>query len=41
MHMYLCIYVFKRVFNGLHMLRKSVSMQQHFEQFMGKQRKIN
>ena len=32
------IYVFKRVFNVWHMLKKSVSMQQHFEQFFRKQR---
>ena len=30
------IYVFKRVFNKWHMLEKGVSMQQHFEQFVGK-----
>ena len=31
------ICVFKRVFNVWYMLKKSVSMQQHFEQFVGKQ----
>ena len=34
------IYVFKRAFNVLHMLEKSVSMQQHFEQNVGKQRRL-
>ena len=34
------IYVSKRVFNVWHMLKKSVSMQQHFEQFVGKQRRV-
>ena len=33
--MYIRIYVFKRVFNVWNML-KNVSMQQHFEQFVGK-----
>ena len=33
------IYVFKHVFNAWHMLKKSVSMQQHFEQFVRKQRR--
>ena len=34
------MYVFKRVFNVRHMLNKSVSMQQHFEQFVMKQRRV-
>ena len=34
------IYVFKRVFNVWHMLKNSVSMQQHFEQFVRKQRRV-
>ena len=34
------IYVFKRVFNVWHMLKKGVSMQQHFERFVGKQRRV-
>ena len=34
------IYVFKRVVNVWHMLKKSVSMQQHFEQLVGKQRSL-
>ena len=32
--------VFKRVFNVWHILKKSVSMLQHFEQFVGKQRRV-
>ena len=34
------ICVFKHVFNLWYMLKKSVSMQQHFEQFVGKQRRV-
>ena len=34
------IYVFKRVFNVWHMLKKSVSMQQYVVQFVGKQRRV-
>ena len=34
------MYIFKRVFNVWHMLKKSVSMQQHFERFVGKQRRL-
>ena len=34
------IYLFKRVFNVWHMLKKSVSMQQQFEQFVRKQRRV-
>ena len=34
------MYVFKRVFNVWHILKKSVSMQQHFEQFVRKQRRV-
>ena len=34
------IYVFKRVFNVWHILKKSVSMQQHFEQFVRKQKEV-
>ena len=37
----ICIYVFKRVFNVLPMLKKSVSMQQHFEQFVGKKEELD
>ena len=34
------IYVFKHVINVWHMLKKSVSMQQYFEQFVGKQSRL-
>ena len=37
MHNYLCI---KHVFNVWNMLKKSVPMQQHFEQFVGKLRRV-
>ena len=33
------IYVFKRVFNVWPMLKKTLSIQQHFEQFVRKQRR--
>ena len=36
----ICIFVFKRFFNVCHMLKKSVSIQQHFEQVVGKQRRL-
>ena len=36
-HVCIGIYVFKHVFNVWYMLKKSVSMKQHFEQFVGKQ----
>ena len=34
------MHTFKSVFNVWHMLKKSVSMQQYFEQFVGKQRRV-
>ena len=34
------IYVFKRVFNAWHMLKKSVSMQHSFEEFSEKLRRV-
>ena len=38
--MCISIYVFKGVFNACHMLEKSVPMQQHFEQYVWKQRRV-
>ena len=34
------ICVFKRVYNVWHMMKKSVSMLQHFEQFVEKQKRV-